>query len=174
MLKKIKKNFKNKQGFTLIELLVVIAIIGVLSSVVLASLNSARSKARDVVRLTDMKTLRNILELYYNDNGTYPSALAENGNDEWSYGSGVFIDSLVNSGYMKTMKDPLNIYTYGGKTNFYIYSKGQARCVGCPGTPAAVVRFYLENDISTPNFYKPGSIDACTLATTYVRDMCFY
>ena len=61
-----------KKGFTLIELLVVIAIIGILSSVVLASLNGARIKSRDVKRKEDMVQVRTALELYYNDNGSYP------------------------------------------------------------------------------------------------------
>lgn len=51
-------NKKYKKGFTLIELLVVVAIIGLLSSIVLTSLNSARAKARDARRLSDMKTLQ--------------------------------------------------------------------------------------------------------------------
>lgn len=64
-----------KKGFTLIELLVVIAIIGILSSVVLASLNSARSKGRDASRVTDIKQMQLAMELYYDSCGEYPSSL---------------------------------------------------------------------------------------------------
>lgn len=62
---------KNK-GFTLIELLVVIAVISLLSSVILSSLNSARSKARDAKRKQDTLQIRTALQMYYNDNGSYP------------------------------------------------------------------------------------------------------
>lgn len=72
---------KNHRGFTLIELLVVIAIIGILSSVVLASLNSARSKSRDARRISDIKQLQLALELYFDDNSEYPTALNSIGNE---------------------------------------------------------------------------------------------
>ncbi len=65
-----------KRGFTLIELLVVIAIIGILSSIVLASLNSARKKGRDARRVADIKQLQLALELYYDANSQYPAALS--------------------------------------------------------------------------------------------------
>lgn len=64
------------RGFTLIELLVVIAIIGILSSVVLASLNSARTKARDARRVADLKQIQVALELFYDANGSYPTSIA--------------------------------------------------------------------------------------------------
>lgn len=66
-----------ERGFTLIELLVVIAIIGILSSVVLASLNGARKKGRDARRISDVKQIQLALEMYYDANGSeYPDALS--------------------------------------------------------------------------------------------------
>ena len=65
---------KNQKGFTLIELLVLISIIALLSSVVLASLNSARMKARDTKRIEDLKQIQTALEMYRNDQGKYPSS----------------------------------------------------------------------------------------------------
>lgn len=67
------KNIKNQKGFTLIELLVVIAIIGLLSSIVLASLSSARSRARDSKRISEIRSVEKALQIYaLNNNGNYP------------------------------------------------------------------------------------------------------
>lgn len=68
---------KSYRGFTLIELLVVIAIIGILSSIVLASLNTARQKSRDARRVADIKQLQLAMQLYYDASSTYPTALSD-------------------------------------------------------------------------------------------------
>ncbi len=67
-----------KKGFTLIELLVVIAIIGILSAIVLASLNSARANSRDGKRLSDIAQLQLALESYFDACKQYPPANGSN------------------------------------------------------------------------------------------------
>jgi len=83
---------KHKQGFTLIELLVVIAIIGLLSTLSILALNSARARARDAKRIADVKQIQTALEMYYNDVGDYP-ATATTGSPIYS-SSGVYMRAV--------------------------------------------------------------------------------
>jgi len=98
---------EGSKGFTLIELLVVIAIIGILASIILASLNSARQKGRDARRLSDVKQIQLALELYYDANGAYPATI----------GTTATSSPLVSGGYISILPtDPSNgnMYTYAG------------------------------------------------------------
>jgi len=73
--------FKQKRGFTLIELLVAIAIIGILATLAVVALQQARQNARDSKRMADMKQLQTAMELFFNENGRYPTT------EEWNSGS---------------------------------------------------------------------------------------
>ena len=66
------------RGFTLIELLVVIAIIGILASIIIVSLGSAKAQGRDAKRISDLRNISLGLETYYNDNGHYPCDIYSN------------------------------------------------------------------------------------------------
>ena len=72
------KLFKEQKGFTLIELLVVIAIIGILASIVLASLNTARDRGRDASIRASMSQMRAQAELFFDTNGDYYNSGADN------------------------------------------------------------------------------------------------
>ena len=134
------RNYQSrKRGFTLIELLVVIAIIGLLSSVVFASLNSARAKARDARRAADMNQIWLALNLFYDQYGCLPAAggtacagagFSHDANGGgWDYssqGAGTppaFLPFLSASGFMPTVpRDPINNMTGDGSpSNTYAY-----------------------------------------------------
>jgi general secretion pathway protein G len=118
-------NKPTQKAFTLIELLVVISIIGILATLVVANINSARSRARDAERKSDMKNIQTALRIYYNDYGVYPGSQVGGGNikgcglvgttvcpwgNVWSVNNGATV-------YMATLpKDPIS------PTHYYKYT----------------------------------------------------
>ena len=118
---------KNSHGFTLIELLVVIAIIGVLATIILASLNSARAKARDSARASNIKQLTNALFLVADKNGgTFPSSGGTKclGVDGSCWGGAFSGSATLNNAIKEFMSsipvDPLS--SSRGKGDTYLYS----------------------------------------------------
>jgi len=122
------------RGFTLIELLVVIAIIGLLSSVVLASLNTARARANDARRQSDVDTITKALVLYSLDNnGSYVEngsgcGSGGNGNGWFSYQGGSYPISiaqcLVNGGYTsQAIIDPSGAVSASVGNQYHAYMK---------------------------------------------------
>lgn len=118
------RSFVVSAGFTLIELLVVISVIGILATLVTANLSSARSRARDAERKSDLKNIQTALRLYFNDHGRYPRSTGS-GNiigcgatgtnlcpwgSEWNNGTTIYMSTLP--------KDPST------STQYYLYQLG--------------------------------------------------
>ncbi len=102
-----------KKAFTLIELLVVVSLIGVLATLVIANLNSARERARDTQRKSDLRNIQTALRLYYNDNGGYPASSSGNivGCDGSCLWGGAWVNDNIT--YMNTLPDdPLTGQSY--------------------------------------------------------------
>lgn len=139
----LKKSKTIRRGFTLIELLVVIAIIGVLASIVLASLNNARRKSRDARRITDVKQIQLALELYFDgESSVYPiPSITCDGTT--LYG----LQALATEGYIPQVpRDPL--------------SSGSDRC------------YRYAAPATTPTVYHLGTVleDTSTSALTTDKD----
>jgi prepilin-type N-terminal cleavage/methylation domain-containing protein len=98
---------KNQSGFTLIELLVVTAIIGILATFILASLNEARIKARDVRRVADLRQVALALEMYYDDHSAgYPGTSGSN-----LYQT-TLTSELKTNGYISSVPSDPGVNTY--------------------------------------------------------------
>ncbi len=159
-------NANYKRGFTLIELLVVIAIIGILSSVVLASLNSARQKGRDARRISDMKQIQLALELFYDANQSYPTTTA---------GAAVALSTvtgLTGGGYIAALpSDP------GGVNNGYRYQPLSSANPGVTCATATCPSYAIIAQLETANHSSlVGDVDGTqgTLDCTDTSTAWFY
>ncbi len=82
----------SQQGFTLLELIIVVSMIGILAIVAMPNLRDKPTRAKEAVLKQNLRTLRDVLDQYYADKGTYPTALEE----------------LVDAGYLRSMPvDPI-------------------------------------------------------------------
>ncbi len=119
-----------KRGFTLIELLMVIAIIGILASIVMVNLASARQKSRDAKRVADIKNIQLALEEYYNDNLYYPLNIY----------TGLVPTYMSNVPY-----DPNNstVCTDGTQASCYVYAARNNSGSGTSCTSSHAARYHL-------------------------------
>ena len=132
------------KGFTLIELLVVIAIIALLSTVVLASLNTARSRARDAERKSELRQIQTAIEIYRSDTGSFPPN--KNPGAIYHDYNADFLSELISAGYLPAKptdpQSPTRVYSYyfyGGACGYIIFSmpEGTSFKRSAPGCSAS-------------------------------------
>ncbi len=102
------KSQKERVGFTLVELLITIGIIGILATVTVVSIGSARAKARDAKRLSEVKAIQTALTIYQNEKQYFPNSGGATlllGTTQGSYG--VLCDT--DAGF-QTNKDACKVY----------------------------------------------------------------
>lgn len=151
----MKINFK--KGFTLIELLVVVSIIGVLATVVLSSLDQARSRARDAQRISELRQFQTSLELYYLDNNEYPPG-ATLGGCPWA----APLAPMVSGGYVSTLPiDPQNSLPF-----CYNYmSGGNPSQWSCDGTIRTEFEYAIFFSLENPN----SNVDEASVNSTFTH-----
>lgn len=151
----------SRSAFTLVELLIVITIIGILSVALIPRLVGAPARARDAQRRTDVQTIATALELYADDEGSYPTAaggfdcIGEAGPKGAlsDYLSSYPVDPVDTNGIGACNTATNGGYMYANTSNGYL------------------VIAKLENVKATgPGIYDLGDAPTASLATTTTQD----
>ncbi len=124
----------------MIELLVVIAIIGLLATIILVSLNSARVKARNARRLADAHQLVTAMQLYLSDNGNMMACGGAVSNNPTDWDNGRCLQNALSPYMSKLPLDPLNDVNY----YYYVCTEGSGCNASYPDS-RYWVQFWLEN-----------------------------
>lgn len=136
-----RRNRRFLTGFTLIELLVVIAIIGLLTSIIVAALTTAKVRSRDARRVADLRQVKTGFDLYLQEAGGYPPTSA------WVTGSVISCTQAA----IRVPGDPLipgYNYTYAQQGT----GVPNSPCAGNPTVyPGYRINFYIENKAA--NYY---------------------
>lgn len=148
----------NKKGFTLIELLVVLAVVGVLSGIVMQSLSSARTKARNVQRLENVESIAKAFQVattgttnhFPSSGGVGPVCLGTTSTCWGGYPAAPNINTLVRSGLASDVipRDP---FFQSGMGDAYVYNSNV-------GTPSGAYLYWRMEE---------GSGASCGRGTQY-------
>jgi general secretion pathway protein G len=128
----ISDQASDRRGFTIVEILVVIVVVGILAAITIVAYNGIQDRAKYAREQSDMTSLNKLINLYYIDNGSYPST-----GGSWSGGNQAFIPGIVPkyAGALPQMPpdaDSSNSYLYASDgTNYKLI-----RYSGSAGLPA--------------------------------------
>ena len=136
-----------KKGFTLIELLVVISIIAILSALLMANFIGVRQRSRDATRKSDLQNIRQALELYRADIGSYPATN--------SVGCGATLRDPQDANVVYMAEVPCDPTAGSSTTTGYVYTLG--------GNGSYTLTACIENSADSDNIISScsASSDPC-------------
>jgi general secretion pathway protein G len=114
---------KSKSGFTIVELLMVIVVIGILAAITVVAYTGIQQRGRDAQRKSDIASIVKALELYYADNGSYPSSGGSTSvNSSWSSSADTSWTSFKN--YLTNYAKNIPSDTFGTAGNSAVGGNG--------------------------------------------------